>query len=117
MSSLLATKLFESAKVITLTGHFKATRGYQISEKLFQSLPKEYQKILTEEIIRGGEMMTKMSLDNRGKYIKKLKDVGVTFVTPDIAAYIVKIQPFYDGKGYEWTRNDYEQILKVLKSN
>ncbi len=44
LAALWATKLHEVAKVITLTGHFAAVRGFQINEKVFQSFPPEYRR-------------------------------------------------------------------------
>jgi hypothetical protein len=52
LSTLLGSRLYEVAKVITLTAHFKAITGMVIGEKFFQGLPPNVQKILEEEALR-----------------------------------------------------------------
>jgi tripartite ATP-independent transporter DctP family solute receptor len=115
LAALWATKLYEVAKVITLTGHFTAVRGFQISEKLFQSLSPDYQRILIEEVVRGGEKRTQMELESGQEYIEKMTEKGVSFVTPDISLYKAKTKPFFTEEKEKWTQEEYNQVLRALR--
>jgi len=116
LSTLLGSKLYEVKKVITLTGHFKAVTGKVINEKFFKSLPAEYQTILTEEIIRGGEQMSKMTVDGQQGFVDKLKANGVTFVEPDLAAYQAKAKAFYDQKLHpKWPADMWDILQKAVQ--
>ena len=115
LSAFWSIKLFEAAKVVTLTGHFTAIRGFQISEKLFKTIPAEYQKILMEELANGGVKVTKMAIESEDDFIKKMTENGCTFVKPDINLYKQKTKPFYTEEKVKWTQKDYNQILAVLQ--
>jgi len=115
LSTLLGSKLYEVKKVITLTGHFKAVTGKVINEKFFKSLPAEYQTILTEEIIRGGEEMSRMTVEGQQGFMDKLKANGVTFVEPDLAAYQAKAKAFYDQKLHpKWPADMWDILQKAI---
>jgi TRAP-type C4-dicarboxylate transport system substrate-binding protein len=101
--------------VATLSGHFAAVRGFQISDKLFSSMPAEYQKVLMEEFLGGGVKVTKMMRESQEDYVKKLTEAGVKIVNPDIAQYKAKVQPFYTEEKTKWTADDYKQVLDAMK--
>jgi len=66
---------------------FCSVRGFQISAKLFSSMPAEYQKVLMEEFLAGGVKVTKVMSESQEDYVKKLTEAGVKIVNPDIAQY------------------------------
>lgn len=115
LAAILSVKLQEVAKTATLSGHFAAVRGFQISEKIFASMPPEYQKIMLEEFQAGGVKVTKMMQENHDKYVKQLTDAGVKFVTADVAQYKAKVQPFYTEEKVKWSAADYKQVVDALK--
>ena len=116
LSTLYGSKLYEVKKVITLTGHFKAVTGKVISEKFFKSIPAEYQQIISEEIMRGGEKMSEMTVNGQQEFIEKLKAQGVTFVEPDLDAYQAKAKGFYDQKLHpQWPANMWDQLQKAIQ--
>lgn len=115
LSTLYGSKLYEVKKVITLTGHFKAVTGKVINEKFFKSMPKEYQKIISEEIIRGGKEMSAMTVNGQQKFIDKLKAKGVTFVEPDLGAYQAKAKGFYDQKLHpKWSPDMWDKLQQAI---
>jgi TRAP-type C4-dicarboxylate transport system substrate-binding protein len=114
LAAILSVKLQEVAKVVTLSGHFAAVRGFQISDKLFLSMPAAYQKIVMEEFLAGGVKVTKMMQESHDDYIKKLTEAGVKIVKPDVAQYKAKVQPFYTEEKTKWTADDYKQVLAAL---
>ncbi|MEM4721457.1 MAG: TRAP transporter substrate-binding protein DctP [Candidatus Methanomethylicaceae archaeon] len=115
LSAIWSIKLYEVAKVITLTGHFTAVRGFQINEQLFQSIPPEHQKVLIEEFIRGGEQVTKMALQSEDEFIKKMSEKGVSFIKPEVHLYKQRTKPFYTEEKAKWTSADYNELLAVLQ--
>ena len=115
LSAFWSIKLHEVAKVVTLTGHFTAVRGFQISEQIFQSIPPEHQKVLMEEFIRGGERVTKMAIESEEDFIKKMTEKGVSFVKPEVELYKQRTKPFYTEEKVKWTSADYSELLSVLK--
>lgn len=50
LSTLYNSKIYEVCKNITLDGHIRAIWSVNMSNDVFNSLPEEYQQILTEEI-------------------------------------------------------------------
>jgi len=114
ISTLFGSKLYEIKKVVTLTGHFKAITGHVIGEKFFQSLPKYVQQILVEEVQKGGEEMSQMTVEQQEEFKKKLAEQGVSFVQPDIEAYKRVTRPFY--YNYPgWPPDLYERIQKIIR--
>jgi TRAP-type C4-dicarboxylate transport system substrate-binding protein len=53
--------------------------------------------------------------ESQEDYVKKLTEVGVKIVNPDIAQYKVKVQPFYTEEKTKWTADDYKQVLDAMK--
>jgi TRAP-type transport system periplasmic protein len=115
LSTLLGSRLYEVAKVITLTGHFKAITGMVIGEKFFQSLPADVQKLLEEEAVRAGDEMSAMTLAKQEEFTKALREKGVTFVQGDAAAFEKATQVVYT-KFPKWTPGIYEKVKAELGS-
>jgi tripartite ATP-independent transporter DctP family solute receptor len=115
LGSLWGSKLHETRKVISMTGHFIAFSMWPINIKYFRSLPADVQQILVEEGAKGGDEMTRLTLEMNDEYIKKLKDGGVTFVDDvDIAAFQKATTPVY--KAFpKWTPGLHDTVMSVLK--
>jgi tripartite ATP-independent transporter DctP family solute receptor len=96
LSTLYASKLYEAAKVVTLTGHFKQITGWVIGYRYWQTLPQDVRQILTEEFIRGGELMSRMTIEQQDQFRKQLEAVGVTFANPNLPAYAQATRAFYN---------------------
>jgi TRAP-type C4-dicarboxylate transport system substrate-binding protein len=115
LSTLLGSRLYEVAKVITLTGHFKAITGMVIGDKFFQTLPPDVRKVLEEEAVRAGDEMSAMTLAKQEEFTKALREKGVTFVQGDAAAYEKATQVVYT-KFPKWTPGIYERVKAELGS-
>jgi tripartite ATP-independent transporter DctP family solute receptor len=115
LSTLLGSRLYEVAKHITLTGHFKAITGMVIGEKFFQSLPPDIQRALEEEAVRAGDEMSAMTLAKQEEFTAALKEKGVTFHQGDVAAYEKATQVVYT-KFPKWTPGTYEKVKAGLGS-
>ena len=115
LGSLWGSKLHETRKVISMTGHFTAFTMWPINIKYFRSLPADIQQILVEEGAKGGAEMTRLTLEMNDEYVKKLKAGGVTFTEDvDTAAFQRATTPVY--KAFpKWSPNLHETVMAVLK--
>jgi TRAP-type transport system periplasmic protein len=115
LSTLLGSRLYEVAKVITLTGHFKAISGFVMGEKFFQSLPPNVQKIMEEEALRAGDEMSAITIAKQEEFMQALKEKGVTFHQGDVAAFEKATQVVYT-KFPAWTPGIYDKVKAGLGS-
>src|ERR671912_1146659 len=94
LGSLWGSKLHETRKTISMTGHFIAFSMWPINSKYFKSLPADVQAVLLEEGRKAGAEMTRLTLELQNDYMDKFKAAGVTFVTDvDIAAFQASTAP------------------------
>src|SRR4051794_12509074 len=80
LGSLWGSKLQETRKVISMTGHFTAFVMWPINATFFNKLPKDVQQVLIEEGRKAGAEMTRLTLASQDEYVAKFKSAGVTFV-------------------------------------
>jgi tripartite ATP-independent transporter DctP family solute receptor len=62
LGSLWGSKLHETRKVISMTGHFTAFVMWPINANYFNKLPADVQKVLLEEGKKAGDEMTRLTL-------------------------------------------------------
>ncbi|WOC15270.1 TRAP transporter substrate-binding protein DctP [Pseudochrobactrum sp. MP213Fo] len=95
LTGLRASRWYEPAKHITLSGHFNLFTGWVMSEKVFAALSEEDQAIMLEEFRKGGQELTKLSEDLGDGIRKEFEAAGVTFHDANIAAYREATAGFY----------------------
>jgi len=115
LSTLVGTRLFEVAKIVTLTGHFKAISGFVMGEKFFQSLPANVQAIIEEEGLRAGDELSAITIAKQDEFMTALKDKGVTFRQGDAAAFERATQVVYT-KFPQWTPGIFDKVKAALGS-
>ena len=115
LGSLWGSKLQETRKVISLTGHFTAFVMWPINASFFNKLPKDVQQVLMEEGRKAGAEMTRLTLANQDEYMNKFKAAGVTIVSDvDIPAFQKATASVY--KAFpKWTPGLRETVLANLK--
>jgi len=115
LGSLWGSKLQETRKVISMTGHFTAFVMWPINATFFHNLPKDVQQILLEEGKKAGAEMTRLTLASQDEYIAKFKAAGVTIVDDvDIDAFKKATAKVY--KAFpKWTPGLRETVLANLK--
>lgn len=115
LGSLWGAKLHETRKTISMTGHFTAFVAWPININYFNKLPADVQKLLLEEGRRGGDEMTRLTMELQNDYISKFKAAGVTFVTDvDQAAFQAATAPVY--KTFtKWTPGLHDTVMGVLR--
>lgn len=114
LPSLYGAKLYETKKVISLTGHFKGFTGLIMNADLFASLPENVQQALSEEAVAAGVYMTDLMLDSEEEWIARLEAEGVTFNRDvDVAAFQQATAGVYD-KFPDWTEGLYGRVRAIL---
>ena len=115
LGSLWGSKLQETRKHLSMTGHFTAFLMWPINAGFFNKLPKDVQQVLLEEGAKAGKEMTRLTLVSQQEYVNKFKAAGVTIVEDvDIPAFqkatasVYKVFP-------KWTPGLRETVLSNLK--
>ncbi len=106
LTGLRASKWYEVAKHITLTGHFNLFTGWVMSEAAYQALSEGDRAILMEEFRKGGQELTKMSEDLQKEIQAEFEAAGVTFHEADLPAYREATSSFWN----DWPDGLYESI-------
>ena len=115
LGSLWGSKLQETRKVISLTGHFTAFVMWPINATFFNKLPKDVQQVLMEEGQKAGAEMTRLTLASQDEYLAKFKAAGVTIVNDvDIPAFQKATASVYTAFP-KWTPGLRETVLANLK--
>ncbi|MCI1965216.1 MAG: C4-dicarboxylate TRAP transporter substrate-binding protein [Oscillospiraceae bacterium] len=116
-STLLGTGAYEVVKNVSLTNHFIATRGAFINEKVYNSIPEKYRKILDEEFAQGAKDCRAASEKDYEGTVKKLKDAGVKFNEVDMDAFTESCNSVYDWLVAEkgCSPDIHEKLLAELK--
>lgn len=113
LSTLYGSKLYEVAKVISLTGHFKALTGMVMGKEVFDSFPSETQQVLLEEVQKFGEEESRVAVGQDPENRKKLEKEGVEFVEVDTQAFKEATEVVYT-KFPKWSPGLYEKIQGIL---
>jgi tripartite ATP-independent transporter DctP family solute receptor len=115
LGSLWGSKLQETRKVISMTGHFTAFVMWPINATFFNKLPKDVQQVLIEEGRKAGAEMTRLTLASQDEYVAKFKSAGVTFVNDvDVPAFQKATATVYTAFP-KWTPGLRETVLATLK--
>ncbi len=112
--TMYGTKIYEVAKVMSLTKHFLGTVGLYISPQVWDKLSAEQQQIVMEEIEAGAESNNANLVKLDEEYIGKLEEQGVTFVESDTAAFNELTAPVY-GEFPEWSEGIHATIMQELE--
>lgn len=113
VTGLRASKWFEVAQEITLTGHFNLFLGWVTSEAVMQSLSDEDRTILMEEFRRGGHELTQQSIEQESAIRAEFEAAGVTFHEADLPAYRAATASFWSS----WPDGFYDEIRAAASGN
>lgn len=105
------SKLQETIKYVTKTGHIQLVTGMVISNKWFEKLPSDLQKIIAEESVNGGNVGSDETVKQIDTLEKEMEKKGVKVTKVDI-------KPFVDSTNYVYEKMSYtdlrKQVNKVL---
>ncbi len=112
-----AASLQEQAKHVTFTGHIMYYNHVMMNDKLFSSLPAEYQTILMEEAYAAGLMQSKMVQDSEAELKNKLSGDGVSFYDIDKKAVAEITRPVYKKWESSYGAELLEKVLDFKEKN
>jgi len=113
LSTLYGSKLHEAKKHVSLTGHFKAIVGLQMSQKYFDSLSPEQQQIIIEEVKASGIAASEAVAKSEEEWRKKMEAEGAIFNEVDNEAFKKACEVVYQ-QFPEWTPGLYDKIKAIL---
>ena len=115
LSYIYTPAFYEVQKYINVTEHQRAFFSYVVSEKFFQSLTPELQKV----IIQTGKDITVYhnNLQNQmeSQWKQKLIDKGMVFVASDQAAFKKRLMDIPNKYASQWAPGLYQEIQKEIK--
>jgi tripartite ATP-independent transporter DctP family solute receptor len=115
LGSLWGSKLHETRKVISMTGHFTAFVMWPINASYFNRLPKDVQQVLLEEGKKAGDYMTKLTLEQQQSYVDRFKQAGVTFVEDvDLPAFQKATASVYSAFP-KWSPGLHDSVMTILR--
>jgi TRAP-type transport system periplasmic protein len=109
LTGLRASRWYEVAKHITLTGHFNLFTGWVMSEATLKRLSEGDRATLMEEFRKGGQELSKLSEDRAAEIRKQFEAAGVTFHNADVEAYRKATAGFYSSFP-KWPAGLYDKV-------
>jgi tripartite ATP-independent transporter DctP family solute receptor len=116
LGSLWGSKLHETRKVISMSGHFTAFVMWPINASYFNRLPKDVQQVLLEEGRKAGDYMTRLTLEQQQNYIERFKQAGVTFVDDvDLPAFQKATASVYSAFP-KWSPGLHDSVMSIIRN-
>lgn len=114
ISVLYGQKLHEQAKYLSMVGYITNTSLWLGGEAFFETLPPAQLKLIHDTAREAGLYSQKITTELDNQMIGKMKEAGVTVITPDVAPFKEASRKVYD-QFPKWTPGLYDQIQKELK--
>ncbi len=115
LSYIYTPAFYEVQKYVNVTEHQRAFFTYVVSEKFFQSLTPDLQKV----IIQTGKDITlfhnNLQSQMESQWKQKLIDKGMTFVDSDQAAFKDRLKDIPNKFANQWAPGLYLEIQKEIK--
>ncbi|MHB1134699.1 MAG: TRAP transporter substrate-binding protein DctP [Chloroflexota bacterium] len=115
-SSIKGSKLHEVAKNVAVTGHFTQVNAVHVGYKYWDSLPKDVQTIVKEEILKAQDIYVQAQLDSAVKDREALIKEGAKVVDVDRAAFRQKTQVVWDKYAPTFSAGLLDKIAKLRGS-
>jgi tripartite ATP-independent transporter DctP family solute receptor len=115
LSYIYTPAFYEVQKYVNVTEHQRAFFSYVVSEKFFQGLSPELQKV----IIQTGKDITvyhnNLQSQMESQWKQKLIDKGMVFVASDQAAFKKRLMDIPNKYTSQWAPGLYQDIQKEIK--
>jgi tripartite ATP-independent transporter DctP family solute receptor len=95
-SNIFNSKLYEAQKYMSLSGHQFLVHMFMYSGPLWEKLPADTQKMITEAAVEAGKFQRQYTADQDAKLIGALKEKGMQVNEVDKQAFMDKAKPLYD---------------------
>jgi tripartite ATP-independent transporter DctP family solute receptor len=114
LSVIYFNKYYEAQKYLTITSHVYVSMALLVSKKGRDSLPPDYQKIITEESRNAALTMRSYIKNGDEEYIVKLEKEGRSVTRPDTSKFAALMQPSYEAIAKYVGNNDYIPAFRKM---
>jgi TRAP-type transport system periplasmic protein len=94
-SNIYRSKLYESQKYLSLTGHQFLVHMFMYSGQLWDQLPADMKQLVEESAVEAGKFQRDFTFQEDTKLVGALKDAGMQVNQVDKQAFIDKAKPLY----------------------
>ena len=116
--TIWAKKFFEVQKYVMMTGHMLQSNFVVINEKFFLSLPGDFQKIVKEAALAGGEYASKLQQHEESSLVSNIEKAGTTIIRDvDREAFRKATEGVYGLFKDKWSPGLYQELRKTIESN
>ncbi len=113
LSTLYGSKIFEVKKNLSETQHFTAQLGLIMSQKLFDDLTPENQKILQDTVNEWSVKTCQAVERDEGEWRQRLIDAGVKVNSVDIDAFATACGVVYENPAWP----SYAELRKIIEES
>lgn len=114
LETFYASGFQEVQDYVILSNHMYKPAFVTINNKFFQELPKEYQEILLKATDEAEAYADEKLSESEQTMRDEIEKAGVTFIEPDLDAFIKATQSVRDTLGKEvWGEEVYQQIVEM----
>lgn len=92
-SNIYNSKLYEAQKYLSMTNHLQMIHMFMYSGKLWDQLPSDTQKIITDAAVEAGKYQWQVTIQQDQQLVDKLKSLGMQVNEVDTPAFKAKVQP------------------------
>jgi tripartite ATP-independent transporter DctP family solute receptor len=104
-------KIFEVQKYLALTGHFYSPTPLLMSLKVFESLPKDIQKIMLDTAIECATYERNLLRDSEANQIAEVKAKGMQVTTPNKKPFLDAAAPVYKEFEAQFGKETIDKII------
>jgi TRAP-type C4-dicarboxylate transport system substrate-binding protein len=109
--NVIATRaFFEVQGYLMLTGHILQNQAVIVSDKTFQSLKPEHQKILVQAARDAGDHQNALLAKTEKEQLELVRGKGMKIVEPDVAAFRAATADVYKKYESAWGKGFYERL-------
>jgi tripartite ATP-independent transporter DctP family solute receptor len=112
-SSLRSSKLHEIAKFVATTGHFSQISVYHVGFKMWDSLPKDVQQVITEEWVKGCDEGSRIAIDGAAAEAEGMKREGATIVEVDRKSFEAAAKSVWDKYTPDFSKGLLDRVLQL----
>jgi TRAP-type C4-dicarboxylate transport system substrate-binding protein len=103
----------EVQSYIMKTNHVYLPYIFFISDRMFQGLTPDQQKIVQEAAIEAGKLEKKLTADSEKDFEDKLKAGGMKITDVDRKVFEDKVKPLVSKFEKDWKKGLYDQIIST----
>ncbi len=113
LNVIVAFKLYETQKYLSITRHAYAPNVIMVSMKTWNKLSPEQQTLVQESAHAAAAYNRKLDNDNAAEWLQFLKDQGMVVTQPDLAAFREAVKPVYEKYQDKFGKDLIDSILNT----